>query len=393
MRPPTLAEVVGVLEEHYDPSWAESWDRVGLVAGDPDAPVRSVLFAVDPAAAVAAEAADGGFDLLVTHHPLYLRPTSSVAATSPKGRVVHRLVTAGVALHVAHTNADVARPGVSDALAQVAGLVETEPVVPAFGDPLDKLTTYVPHADTDRVVDALAAAGAGALGAYTRCAWLVGGTGTFRPEDGADPAIGTVGEIETVPETRVEMVVPRGRRAAVVRALLAAHPYEEPAYDVLEMAASPGTRGLGRVGRLRRPATLRELGERLAAGLPSTAGPVRLGGDLDRVVERVAVVGGAGDDVFAEVAATGADAYVTSDLRHHPASEELAHGRMGLVDVPHWAGEWPWLRVAAARLVESLTARGATVSTRVSEVVTDPWSHAVPPAVPLSSSEPPGGLR
>jgi putative NIF3 family GTP cyclohydrolase 1 type 2 len=130
VRTPSLAEVVAVLDEQYDPSWVESWDAVGLVCGDPEAPVASVLFAVDPVEVVADEAVRGGHALVVTHHPLFLRPTSSVAATTPKGRVVHRLLGAGVALHVAHTNADVAAPGVSDALADVLGLQDTRPLVP-----------------------------------------------------------------------------------------------------------------------------------------------------------------------------------------------------------------------------------------------------------------------
>jgi putative NIF3 family GTP cyclohydrolase 1 type 2 len=112
----------------------------------------------------------------------------------------------------------------------------------------------------------------------------------------------------------------------------------------------------------------------VAAALPATVTGIRVAGDMQQRVETVAVVGGAGDDLFAAAAASGADAYVTSDLRHHPASEERAHGRLALVDVPHWAGEWPWLPVAAARLVSALEARGATVSTSVSTRVTDPWT-------------------
>jgi putative NIF3 family GTP cyclohydrolase 1 type 2 len=118
----TLAEVVADLEGLYDPSWAEPWDAVGLVCGDPGQAVRKVLFAVDPVAVVVDEALDWGADLIVTHHPLYLKGTTSVAATTFKGRVVHRLIGNGVALYTAHTNADVADPGVSDALARAVGL-------------------------------------------------------------------------------------------------------------------------------------------------------------------------------------------------------------------------------------------------------------------------------
>ncbi|WP_062353388.1 Nif3-like dinuclear metal center hexameric protein [Herbidospora yilanensis] len=118
----TLQTVIRTLESAYDPATAESWDAVGLVCGDPAQPVRKVLFAVDPVTAVADEALDWGADLIVTHHPLYLRGVTSVAATTAKGRIVHRLIRAGVGLYTAHTNADVADPGVSDALARAVGL-------------------------------------------------------------------------------------------------------------------------------------------------------------------------------------------------------------------------------------------------------------------------------
>jgi dinuclear metal center YbgI/SA1388 family protein len=365
-----LADVVAALEDLYPPTWAESWDAVGLVVGDPDAVVRRVLFAIDPVDVVVAEAAERGADLLVTHHPLYLRGTTSVAATTPKGRVVHRLVAGGCGLFVAHTNADVASPGVSDALADAVGLIETRPVQPLSTDPLDKLVVFVPTPDADRILDAVAAEGAGGIGDYDRCAWTTPGEGTFRPLPGASPTVGSVGEVVRVAETRLEVVLPRSRRAAVVRAMLAAHPYEEPAYDVFELATLVGARGLGRVGRLPEAVTLEELTRSIAAALPSTTGGVRASGDPLRVIETLAVCGGAGDGLFDAAVSAGADAYLTADLRHHPASE--APEGLALVDAAHWATEWPWLADAAARLASAVT-----VDTAVSTIVTDPWTtHA-----------------
>lgn len=132
----TLTDVIDVLEAAYPPARAESWDAVGLACGDPAQPVFRVLFAVDPVAAVAEEALDWGADLIVTHHPLYLRGTSSVAATTPKGRLVHTLIKNDIALYTAHTNADVANPGVSDALARAVGLVgDLVPLRPLPDDP------------------------------------------------------------------------------------------------------------------------------------------------------------------------------------------------------------------------------------------------------------------
>ncbi|MGN6330923.1 MAG: Nif3-like dinuclear metal center hexameric protein [Motilibacteraceae bacterium] len=377
--PPALADVVAVLDELYDPRWAEDWDAVGLALGDPAQPVRRVLLAVDPTDEVVDEALAWGADLLLTHHPLFLRGVHGIAATTPKGARAHRLVRAGVALFTAHTNADSAHPGVSDALAAALGLADTRPLTPRPADPVDKLVAFVPTADAERVLDALAAAGAGRMGAYSRCAWTTTGTGTFRPEPGAQPTIGAVGQVAQVAETRLETVLPRARRADVVAALRAAHPYEEPAFDVLELASQPGPLGLGRVGELIEAETFGAFCARVGAALPVGPAGVRAAGRPDRLVRRVAVVGGAGDTELAAAQRAGADVLVTADLRHHPAVEALEQpGSPALVDPGHWASEWPWLPDAAARLVAGMAARGTTVETRVSTLVTDPWTVQVP---------------
>jgi putative NIF3 family GTP cyclohydrolase 1 type 2 len=169
-------------------------------------------------------------------------------------------------------------------------------------------------------------------------------------------------------------VLPRRLRSTVVAAMLAAHPYETPAYDVVELAA-PGLSetGTGRIGNVA-PTTLEGFAAAVASALPQTAGGVRVGGDLDRPVRRVALCGGAGDFLLDGVARTDADVYVTSDLRHHPASEFLERGGPALVDVAHWAAEWTWLPVVETRLRDAL---GDTVETRVSTIRTDPWQHRI----------------
>jgi dinuclear metal center YbgI/SA1388 family protein len=269
---PALRDVVAVLERVYDPSWAESWDAVGLVCGDPDDTVRTVAFAVDPVAAVIDEAIERGADLLVTHHPLFLRGVHGVPATDHKGRLVHKLIRAGVALFTAHTNADSADPGVSDALAQALGV--------------------------------------------------------------------------------------RGLRP-------------------LEARAGNPELGAGRVGELAEAEPLAAFAQRVAAALPATSGGVRVAGDPERPVRRVAVCGGSGDTFFGAVRRVGADVYVTADLRHHPASEALEAGGPALVDVAHWASEWPWLDGAGRVLRSTLGAAGTNVETYVSTLVTDPWTAHV----------------
>lgn len=363
----------------YDPARAEAWDAVGLVTGDPASPVRRVLLAVDPVQSVIDEAVAWGADLLVVHHPLLLNAVHSVAATTPKGRAVHTLVRAGIALLVAHTNADAPVAGVSDAMAQAFGLVDPRPVEPAPAPSLDKLVVFVPHGDAARVGEALTDAGAGRIGDYDRCTFSSTGIGAFAPGPGAHPTVGVVGRLEQVPETRLEMVVSRDRRAAVLDALRSSHPYEEPAFDLLEMAELPGDSGHGRIGRLAVPSTLAAFCESVVSSLPATRSVVRVLGDLERRVETVALCGGSGDFLLDAVRRSGADAYVTSDLRHHPASELAEHAAApALIDVPHWAAESLWLPVVQARLHSRLGPRGTTVESQVSRIVTDPWTSHLP---------------
>lgn len=367
---PTLAEVVDLLHGWYPPATADSWDAVGLAAGDPDAGVGRVLLAVDPTLEVAQEAVAWGADLLVTHHPLFLSAVHGVAATTPKGRTLHTLTAGGCALLTAHTNADQAVGGVSEALALALGLDDLAPILPAPAAPVDKIGVHVPVEHAEAVRTALADAGAGAIGDYDSCTFTTTGEGRFRPLPGATPTIGTVGDLEVVPEVRVEAVVARSRRTAVVRALLAAHPYEEPAFDLVE-TADPGlaATGTGRVGTVE-PTTLRAFAEHVASVLPATAHGVRVSGDPDRPVSRVALCGGAGDFLLDRLAASDADVYLTSDLRHHRAAEFREHDGPALVDVAHWAAEWTWLPVVQARLDAAL---GDRVETRVSTRCTDPW--------------------
>jgi dinuclear metal center YbgI/SA1388 family protein len=283
-----VADVVAALDRRYPPAWAEQWDRVGLVLGEPTAPVRRVACVVDCVPETVAEALARGADLIVAHHPLLLRGVSSVAPTTYKGRIIHQLIKSDVALYVAHTNADVANPGVSDALAVRLGLTDLRPLRPAATD---------------------------------------------------GPAAG------------------QGR-------------------------------GIGRIGRLPEPMTLAELTRYAAGALPVTVWGVRAAGDPDRMIHTVAVSGGAGDGYLDDARAAGVDAFLTADLRHHPASEYLAEGGPALLDAAHWATERPWLD----ELATYLRAR-VPVATYVSDLDTDPWTvqagspssgAAVPPVTPIT---------
>lgn len=347
-----LGHVVDALNRAYPPGLAESWDAVGLVCGDRADPVTSALVCVDVTDDVVEHALAHGVDLIVAHHPLLLRGVESVAAHTPKGRVLHRLIKGGCALYSAHTNADKVVGGVSDALADVLGLQHTRPLQPEPTAPLDKWVVMVPEGNADQVTEAMFGAGAGALGEYRDCMWTVVGTGQFLPLERARPALGAVGALTRVDEERVEMVAPKRVRGEVLAALRGAHPYEEPAFDVFEQVRFDGDVGLGRVGSLAAPMSLREFVAHASAVLPRAAWPIRAAGDPDATVSTVAVCGGAGDSLIGAATAAGADVYLTGDLRHHVVDEALRAGSPALIDAGHWATEFPWCASAAQLLTE-----------------------------------------
>jgi hypothetical protein len=259
-------------------------------------------------------------------------------------------------------------------MAAALGLADAKPLQ-ADADAHDLWIVYVPEADAIDVADAMHDAGAGAIGAYDRAMFSQTGTGQFRALAGANPTIGRVGAVEKVTERRLELVAPPAIREAVREAMLAAHPYEEVAYSVIGAEPQAGARGSGRIGRLAEPTTVAAFAELVADRLPGHHSATRVAGDLNRSVQTVAVCGGSGDFLLPAAQTAGADVYVTSDLRHHPVSEHREWpDACAVIDVPHWAAEWTWLPAAAEALSSAL---GATVETRVSTVVTDPWTHVV----------------
>jgi dinuclear metal center YbgI/SA1388 family protein len=365
-----LADVIAVLDDAYPPGLAHDWDSVGLVCGDPNDIVDSVTVAVDATAAVVDTVGPRG--LLLAHHPLLLRGVDTVAASSGKGALIHRLIRAGSALFTAHTNADAANPGVSDALAEALGLTIESVLEPVFPGPaLDKWVIFVPGPAADAVRSAVFAAGAGQIGDYSHCSWTVTGSGQFLPAVGATPAIGAVGSLQRLPEDRVEVIAPAALRDRVLAAMRSAHPYQEPAFDVIALAPLPAGVGTGRIGQVLRPQRFADFVASVRSALPTTTWGVRGSGDPDATVSRVAVCGGAGDSLLAAAAAAGVQAYVTADLRHHPADEHRRISAVGLVDVAHWASEYPWCAQAAAVMRAHF---GAALPVTVCPLRTDPWN-------------------
>lgn len=371
----TVRDVVEVMEEAYPLSFAEKWDHPGLISGALDDVVEKIVFSVDLTPQVLEIALSAGADMVITHHPVLFKAVHTVAANTPKGSLIHRAIQAGCALYCAHTNADNACPGVNDALADALGLIVERPLVPLNPEGLDRWVVHVPGSHVPAVQEAVFAAGAGKLGDYSECSFRVDGTGQFRPQDNAQPYAGSVGQLKSVMEARIEFVAPRALRAFIKDAINASHPYEEPSYDILEsQAPAPAfdqstAPGSGKICRLPEPLTLREFTDRVADALPDTVWGVRAAGDPGHIIEKVAICGGAGGSYLDTVMKTDADCFVTSDLRHHPVDDYLQAGGTCVIDTAHAASEYPWLAQAADLIADNLA-----VTTEVLPACTDPWT-------------------
>lgn len=368
----TVDDWLGLVAARYPPSTAADWDEVGLHVGAREWPVERVLVALDVTTAVIDEAAAGPATLLLAHHPLFFNPLQRLTPDTADGKLALRAARTGVAVAAAHTNLDVAADGAgtSDPVADLLDLRDGEPLTSESRHGPDKLVTFVPPEAVEEVIDALAEAGAGRIGDYERCSFRVRGTGTFTPASGSDPYSGQVGRDNAADELRVEMELAAGTAGRAVRALRAAHPYEEVAYD-LYPTQTGGALGFGRIGRLPEPTRLRVVAERIREELPAPY--LRAGGDPERRVETVAVVGGAGQGLIGAARAAGADVLVTGDLRHHVALDARQLG-LALIDAGHHATEVAALPAWTDRLRDGASARGLAAEVIASSVHTGPWT-------------------
>jgi dinuclear metal center YbgI/SA1388 family protein len=327
---------------------------------------------LDVTGATLEEAARVPGTLVLAHHPLLFRPLARLTPSSAAGRLALQAATSRIAVAAAHTNLDVARDGAgtSQPVADVLGLTSMRPLTTEVRERgRCKLVTFVPPDALDAVIDGVAAAGAGRIGEYERCTFRVRGTGTFRPLAGADPYSGAIGEDTAEDEDRLEVEVPTRRIGEVVRALIAAHPYDEVAYDLVPLLDG-GEVGFGSVGDLPEPRSLAEVADHVRSRLP--APHLRFAGDPDRPVTTVATVGGAGDGLIGAALSSGADVYITGDLRHHVTLDALEQG-LALIDAGHHATEAAAIPAWSDRVRVAAQREGLSAPVVASQVPTVPW--------------------
>jgi dinuclear metal center YbgI/SA1388 family protein len=324
--------IIQFLERFAPKAYAVPDDKIGLQLGSLQKDVGKVLVALDVTEEVVQEAVREQAGLIVAHHAIIYRPLAHLRTDTPAGRLYEKLIKEDIAVYIAHTNLDTAEGGVNDWLAAPLGLEKLQILDELHEDALKKLVVFVPEGHEDQVRQAMFAAGAGHIGQYSSCSFNIAGTGTFLPQEGTTPFIGSPGRLERVREVRIETIVPGSLERKVVQAMLKAHPYEEAAYDLYPLDL-PGKRiGLGRVGTLAEAVTLDELVRRTKAAYDVPM--VRVVGDLQRPVRKVAVLGGSGSRYVSRALHAGADVLITGDIDYHTAHDALAAG-IALIDPGH----------------------------------------------------------
>lgn len=319
--------------EKWSPKYlAMEGDPIGLHVGTLNKKIELVLVTLDVNEAVADEAIAKGAGLIIAHHPPIYRPMKNLQTDHPQGRLMEKLIKHDIAVYAAHTNLDVAEGGVNDLLADALGLSDTSVLVPTYEAELVKIAVFVPESHEEAVREALGKAGAGAIGDYEFCSYTLSGTGRFRPTAGADPYIGESGKMEKTAESKIEVVIRKQEKDRVIKAMLAAHPYEEVAYDLFTLENKEAAMGLGRVGMLAAEMSLAEFAEHVKNSLDVPA--ARVVGDLSKPVKKVAVLGGDGNKYITAAKRSGADVYVTGDLYFHVAQDAEAMG-LAVVDPGH----------------------------------------------------------
>ncbi len=356
-----LSQVIAVLEEIAPTRYAEEWDNVGLLVGDREQPVTRAMLCIDYTPAVAAEAAAQKCDMVVAYHPAIFDPIKRIVAS--ESNVLFDALRRGVAIYSPHTALDVADGGTNDMLADAVG------ISPETRGPLRlidaiatqyKLVTFVPEKDVDRVAAALFEAGAGRIGNYTQCSFRSPGTGTFFGEEGAtNPTVGQSGKLERAEEIRIETVMPIARLPEVLAALRASHPYEEPAFDLVQLAAPPEKLGQGRLGKLASPTPREEVIDRIKRELGLNH--LLVAGPTSGTVSTAACCAGSCGDFVKDALKAKADLFLTGELRHHDALA-AANAGMTVACTLHTNSERAVLKRLAQRLADAAPGLPVTIS-------------------------------
>lgn len=330
----TISEVIEVLETWAPPSYQESYDNARLICGNPAEAVNKTLCCLDCTEDVVDEAIDLGANLIVAHHPIVFSGLKSLTGKNYIERTVIKAIKNDIAIYAIHTNLDSVATGVNWKICEKLGLSDVEILQPK-SKLISKLVTYIPSAESEKVLDALFAAGAGKIGEYDECAFRLEGLGSFRASENTNPHVGEKGKRHFEPETRVELVLESHKEQAVLRALFAAHPYEEVAYQLTRLENPNQTVGFGMVGNLENPEGTLEFLHRVKQIFKT--GAVRHTALCKEKISRVAVCGGSASFLLGNAIAQKADVFITADFKYHQFFD--AEQKLIIADIGHYESE------------------------------------------------------
>ncbi|WP_031513364.1 Nif3-like dinuclear metal center hexameric protein [Desulfofalx alkaliphila] len=345
-------QIFKMIEELAPKHLAEEWDNVGLQIGSAANEVQRVLLALDIDEEVVQEAEYHRAQLIITHHPLLIKAIKNINVDTPKGGLIARLLSKGITVYAAHTNLDSAAGGVNSVLAEKLGLQDIHVLHVTGTEKYIKLAVFVPAEDVEQVAAALSGAGAGWIGNYSDCSFRTAGVGTFRPGEGTNPHIGEQSKLEFVEEVKIETIVPQEKILPVIKAMIAAHPYEEVAYDLYPLQNRGPAYGLGRIGTLSREQNFGEFARHVKELLGLEV--IKAGGPSDKTIKTVALCGGSAGELWPKAAAKGADVFISGDIKYHTAQDIIAAG-LCFIDAGHFHTEFPVIE----KLYNYLTSRCA----------------------------------
>lgn len=362
---PTFRQIANLLDTVAPTALAESYDNVGLLVGQPDTLVTGIVTALDVTEEVIEEAIQVNANLIVAHHPVIFKGLKRLTGSHYAERFVMKAIKHDIGIIACHTNLDMVNGGVSTLLAHKLGLKQINVLQPQ-SNKLGHLTTFVPESAADQVLEALFAAGAGHIGNYANCSFITDGIGTFKPEDGANPAIGSVDQLETVTEKRIEVIYPLHAEVQIISALRQSHPYEEVAYYASELRNAWQDVGLGAIGQLAEPMSQTDFLHQVkhVLGTPT----IKIAGEAS-MIKTVAVAGGTCSFLTSTAIAKKADCFITADLKYHEWFD--AYGKILLVDVGHYESE----QFTIELLAELISQKFPIIAVRLTNVNTNPVKY------------------
>jgi dinuclear metal center YbgI/SA1388 family protein len=361
-----VKDVAGILEELAPLDYAEDFDNVGLLVGNPDMNVTNILVTLDSIESVIDEAIKKSCNLVISFHPIVFKGIKTLTGSDYIQRAVIKAVQNNISIYCLHTALDNAIEGVNAKICEVLEVKNTRILIPQKGT-IKKLTTYIPRTHSKILMDGLFKAGAGSIGNYSECSFTVDGTGSYKAGENANPVIGKMGELHLEEETQINVTFPKSKEKNVLTALFDHHPYEEVAYEISTLDNVNSQIGMGMIGELELPLDEKDFLSIIKDKMNIPC--IRHSAFLGKKIRKVAVLGGSGAFAITAVKNSGADIFITSDIKYHQFFE--AENKLLLADIGHYESE----QFTKNLLVDYLTKKMPNFAISLSESITNPIKY------------------